>query len=47
MTRYTVVWHPGAQTDLAEIWLASALLSVTFPFLVFYSEFFNFWPLKK
>lgn len=31
----------------AEIWLASALLSVTFPFLVFYSEFFNFWPLKK
>jgi hypothetical protein len=31
----------------AEIWLASALLSVTFPFLVFYSDFFNFWPLKK
>jgi hypothetical protein len=31
----------------AEIWLASALLSVTFPFLVFYSDFFGFWPLKK
>lgn len=31
----------------AEIWLASSLLSVTFPFLVFYAEFFNFWPLKK
>jgi hypothetical protein len=31
----------------AEIWLASSLLSVTLPFLVFYSEFFNFWPLKK
>jgi len=31
----------------AEIWLASALLSVTFPFLVFYSDFFDFWPLKK
>ena len=31
----------------AEIWLASALLSVTFPFLVFYSDFWNFWPLKK
>ena len=31
----------------AEIWLASALLSITFPFLVFYAEFFNFWPLKK
>ncbi len=31
----------------AQIWLASALLSVTFPFLVFYSDIFNFWPLKK
>ena len=28
-----------------EIWLASALLSVTFPFLIFYAEFFKFWPL--
>jgi hypothetical protein len=28
-----------------EIWLASALLSVTFPFLIFYAEFFRFWPL--
>ena len=31
----------------AEIWLASALLGVTFPSLVFYSDFFDFWPLKK
>jgi hypothetical protein len=30
----------------AEIWLASALLSVTFPFLVFYSDFWEFSPLK-
>jgi hypothetical protein len=30
-----------------EIWLASALLSVTFPFLVFHAEFFKLWPLKK
>jgi hypothetical protein len=30
-----------------EIWLASALLSVTFPFLVFYAVFFELWPLKK
>jgi len=30
-----------------EIWLASALLSVTFPFLIFYAEFFKMWPLKK
>jgi len=31
----------------SEIWLASALLSVTFPFLIFFAEFFEFWPLKK
>src|SRR5262249_15825133 len=30
-----------------EIWLASALLGVTFPFMVFYAEFLQFWPLKK
>ena len=29
-----------------EIWLASALLSVTFPFLIFHAEFLGFWPLK-
>ena len=28
-----------------EIWLASSLLSVTFPFLIFYAEFFQYWPL--
>jgi len=30
-----------------EIWLASALLSVTFPFLIFYAEFFQYWPLAS
>jgi len=30
-----------------EIWLASSLLSVTFPFLIFYAEFFQYWPLAK
>jgi hypothetical protein len=30
-----------------EIWLASALLSVTFPLLVFFAVFFELWPLKK
>ena len=30
-----------------EIWLANALLSVTFPFLVFYAACFNYWPLSK
>lgn len=36
---------PGPPTYDFEIWLASALLSVTFPFLIFYAEFFKFWPL--
>lgn len=30
-----------------EIWLATSLLSVTFPFLIFHAEFFKLWPLKK
>jgi hypothetical protein len=37
---------PGPPAYDLEIWLASALLSVTFPFLIFYAEFFKFWPLK-
>ncbi len=35
----------GAPAYDFEIWIASALLSVTFPLLVFYAEFFQFWPL--
>ena len=38
---------PGGPTNDEEIWLASALLSVTFPALVSYAEFFKLWPLKK
>ena len=30
-----------------EVWLANALLSVTFPFLVFYAACFECWPLPK
>jgi hypothetical protein len=37
---------PGPPTYDLEIWLASALLSVTFPFLIFYAEFFKFWPFR-
>ena len=29
-----------------EIWIASACLSTTFPFLIFFAEFFQFWPLQ-
>jgi len=37
----------GAPTYDFEIWLASALLSTTFPFLMFYAEFFKYWPLAR
>ncbi len=30
-----------------ETWLASALLAVTFPFLIVFAELFQFWPLRK
>ncbi len=30
-----------------EIWMANALLSVTFPFLIFLAAYFAFWPLAK
>jgi hypothetical protein len=37
----------GPPTYDFEIWLASALLNTTFPFLMFYAAFFGFWPLAK
>ncbi|MBV9504159.1 MAG: hypothetical protein JO323_04050 [Acidobacteriia bacterium] len=37
---------PAANYEF-EIWLASALLAVTFPFLIFYAEFFKMWPLHQ
>jgi hypothetical protein len=39
--------EPGAPAYQTEIWLASALLSITFPFLVAYADFFTFWPLQR
>jgi hypothetical protein len=27
------------------VWLANALLSVTFPFLIFHAAYFDYWPL--
>jgi len=37
----------GAPGYEYELWLVNALLSVTFPFLIFYAAYFNFWPLGK
>ncbi len=30
-----------------ELWIASALLGVTFPLLVFHAEFFKLWPFRR
>ena len=37
----------GAPTYTHELWLASALLAMTFPLLVVSSQYFDFWPLRK
>jgi hypothetical protein len=37
----------GPPAYAAQLWLANALLAVTFPFLVIHAAFFNFWPLQK
>jgi hypothetical protein len=40
-----VPWGPpGFQ---GEVWLASALLAVTFPFLAFHADFFGLWPVRR
>jgi hypothetical protein len=39
--------HSGPPTYDFEIWLASALLAVTFPFLIISAAFFDFWPFKR
>jgi hypothetical protein len=39
--------NSGPPAYQSEIWLASALLSVTFPFLIYYAEFLGFWPLNS
>jgi hypothetical protein len=39
--------HSGGPAYDFEIWLASALLAVTFPFLVISAVFFNFWPFRQ
>ncbi|MDP9054730.1 MAG: hypothetical protein M3N93_10590 [Acidobacteriota bacterium] len=43
----TGVLKPGPPTYDFELWIASALLGVTFPLLIFHAEFFKLWPLKR
>jgi hypothetical protein len=37
----------GPPTYELEVWLANALLSVTFPCLIFLATYFGFWPLTR
>ena len=37
----------GAPGYEYELWLVNALLSVTFPFLIFSAAYFTFWPLPQ
>lgn len=43
----TGVLKPGPPTYDFELWVASALLGVTFPLLIFFAEFFKLWPLRR
>jgi hypothetical protein len=45
--RVTGALKVGPPTYDFELWIASALLGVTFPLLVFHAEFFKLWPLKR
>jgi hypothetical protein len=45
--RVTGVLKAGPPTYDFELWIASALLGVTFPLLIFHAEFFKLWPLKR
>ena len=37
----------GAPTYDLELWLASAMLAVTFPLIVVFADFLGFWPLRS
>jgi hypothetical protein len=37
----------GPPTYDLDLWLAGAMLSITFPLLIVFADFFKFWPLSK
>lgn len=45
--RVTGTLKPGPPSYDFELWIASALLGVTFPLLIFHAEFFKLWPLRR
>ena len=38
---------PGGPRYELELWVATALLAVTFPLIVVVTGYFDFWPLKR
>jgi hypothetical protein len=49
--RYFAVDHlalpGGAPGYVLELWLATSMLAITFPLMVFYASFFDYWPLRR
>jgi hypothetical protein len=49
--RYFAIDHlglsGGAPQYTLELWLATSMLAITFPFMVFYASFFDYWPLRR
>ncbi len=37
--------HQGRPDHAQELWIASAMLAITFPMMVFYANYFQFWPI--
>jgi hypothetical protein len=37
----------GAPQYALELWMATSMLAITFPMMVAYASFFNFWPLRR
>lgn len=45
VTRFGLISGPPQYT--LELWIASAMLAITFPLMVAYAEYFSFWPIEK
>jgi len=37
----------GSPVYELEIWVANAMLGITFPLMVVFADFFEFWPLNR
>lgn len=39
--------HSGSPGYELELWIANALLGITFPIIVVVAKYFDFWPVKR